>query len=292
MNIRFLFATFLMAISTLTHGQEKIQGYVLDKMTSVPLPYASIGAVHLQYGCYTDTTGLFTLFFSNENDSVKVSYLGYKSLFYTIGDLEKHTKIYLESDPLQLKEVVVIPKKSKKKEMEIGYFKRKIVMLHCPSYAANIYMTFIPFPSKGSHVVIKTIKFVYSAASKNYPIRIRILKANDNGEAGEDLVNENIIFKNYKPDRALISSVANIDVSKYNIDMPQTGVFIGIEWLSDGKPLNTNSRIWDDGPYINSVKTGVSSYAQWINFNNNSQWQRMSSDYTLAIGLTVVDYIE
>ena len=291
MNYRFLLITVLIAVSMLAHGQRKIQGYILDKVTLEPLPYASIGAIHHQYGCYTDTTGLFTLFYSNENDSVKVSYLGYNSLNSTIKDLKKLTNIFLEVDPMQLNEVVVIPKKTKKKEMEIGFFKRNIVMLRCPSYAVNTFATLIPFPIKGSHVVIKSIKFVYSASTKNYPIRIRILKANENGEPVEDLVNENIIFNNFKPSRALISTVANIDVSKYNIAMPKTGVFIGIEWLSEGKPLNYNTRIANDGPYINCVKTDVSSNQTWVNYNN-LQWKRLSHIYTLAIGLGVVNYYD
>ena len=74
--------------------------------------------------------------------------------------------------------------------------------------------------------------------------------------------------------------------------MPKTGVFIGIEWLSEGKPLNHNTRVLNDGPYINSVKTNGSSYTQWTNFNNNSQWRRTNSNYTLAIGLCVVDYYD
>ena len=86
MNYRILLIAVLLPISTVAHGQSRIQGYIFDKMTLEPLPYACIGAVNHQYVCYTDTTGLFTLFYSNENDSVKVSYLGYKSSFYTVGE--------------------------------------------------------------------------------------------------------------------------------------------------------------------------------------------------------------
>ncbi len=287
---RILFTIVLITTSALLHAQNKIQGYIIDKKTSEPLPYACIGAIQLQYGCYADSTGLFTLFFSNENDSVQVSYLGYKSLFVTVRDLKKNTKVCLEANPWQLKDVTVIPKKSKKKEFEIGFFKKKTVMLRVPAYPINIYTTFIPFPNKGSNVIIRSVKFVYAASPKNYPIRIRIFKANEKGEPGEDLVNDNIVFNSFKPQRALINSVANIDVSKYNITMPKNGVFIGIEWLCDGNLLNYKTKTWADGPYINSVKTGNTQ--QWINFNNNSHWGKTTNSYSLAIGLNVVAYYD
>lgn len=54
----------IIIINQFSFGQGKIQGYVLDAGTKEPLPYATIGAVNKNYGCYTDTSGFFTLYFS------------------------------------------------------------------------------------------------------------------------------------------------------------------------------------------------------------------------------------
>jgi hypothetical protein len=282
----------ILIIIEFASGQKMVQGCIRDIKTNEPLPYATIGALHKQYGCYADTSGKFILFYSDENDSLIITYLGYKNINTTIKDLQKKANIYLESNTIQLNDVIVNPKKVRKKEMELGYFVKKYSMLQVPSYAINIYATFIPFPKDGANVIMKSLRFSYCLATRNSPLRVHILKVKDNGEPGDDMINENIIFSNYKPNRALSSSVAVIDISKYNILMPKNGVFIALEWINlDRTPVNSLKEAGHNGPYINSLKIRNSSNSKWVNLYNQFNWRTMPDTYTMAIGLKVINYM-
>jgi hypothetical protein len=284
---------FLISIFAITnvflHGQNKIQGYILDKQTSEPLAYATIGALHQQYGTYTDTSGLFTLYFLKESDSLKISYLGYKSLYTCVGDLQRSVRIHLEPDPVQLKEVAVSPKKKKGKVMEIGFFTKKQGIVMAPHYSINMYASFIPFPEKGENVLIKSVKFTYKMASINYPLRIRILTSKTNGEPGEDIITENIVYNNYLEGERVVGI---IDVTRYNVFMLRNGVFIALEWLDFDRTPVPKEQLSKYGPFIGVIKTSSLVKSDWINNYNQSKWKVNTMPYSNAIGLTVVNYKE
>jgi len=284
LNISLIF--LLTIVGGVVSGQNKIQGYILDKQTNDPLTYATVGALGFQYGCYADTLGLFTLYYKNENDSLKISYLGYKDIYTTVHNIKNDTKIFLEPNPALLKEVVVTPSKHKPKVMRIGFFSKRYYGVRCTSYPLNLHATFIPFPKDGKIVFIKSIKFAYEIVSKNYPLRVKILKVNENGEPSDGILTENIVFGKYKPFK---KHVADIDVSKNNIIMPANGVFVALEWIMDKPPVVIDNEVGEAGPYIGLVKT-TNVTTHWIGSYNQSKWHVLESKSAFSIGLTVVNY--
>ena len=286
MRIKAFLITILAISSIIVYGQNKIQGYVLDKQTNEPLSYTIISEIHQKYGSYSDTAGMFTLFFLSENDSLKVSNLGYSNINICVRDLLKTAKVLLEPDPFQLQEVVVNSQKTKTKFMEIGFSTKKTNLFIVASYSQNINSIFIPFPEKGSIVLIKSVRFTYTLATRNFPLRVRIISVGTNGEPGDDIVAENIVFSNYKEGR---KQVAVVDITKYNVYMPRNGVFITLEWIMDKAPV-TLEQAFQNGPYIGATKTANPDNSLWINAYNNSKWIEMHRAYILAIGLTVGNY--
>lgn len=271
------------------NGQNKVQGYIFDKQTLNPLPYATIGALHQKYGTYTDTSGFFTLFFINESDSLLISYLGYKNVYTSVGYLNKNTKSFLEPMPINIKEVVVRPKKSRKTEMEIGDFSKKSIGYINPPYHLNIQATFIPFPKEGDCVVIKSICFKYKLLTYNSPLRIRILKPDKLGKPGDDIVTENIIFNNYRRNG---KQIAIIDVTKYNITIPQNGVFIAFEWIDHNKNLTTlKDQNTEHGPCIGAI-SNKNNKSIWSKGYNQQFWFEGPLPLTYAVGLTLVNYTD
>lgn len=288
MNTKILLIFVFVIVSQIVNGQNKIQGYILDKQTLKPLSYATIGALNQQYGTYTDTSGLFTLYFLNITDSLKVSYLGYKSIHVCVQDLQRSTTILIESDPLQLNEVVIKPQKTKKRKLETGYFSDKSKGFLLPHFPLNMNATFIPFPKECEDVIIKSIRFKYKLEGINSPLRIRILKVLDNGEPGDDVVYENIIFKDYKQTG---KQIAIVDVSKYNVIMPRNGIFIALEWI-DRTPEKTDKYLGVHGPAIGTIRAIGPSDSKWINSYNHPKWRETSLPWTYAIGLSGVNYSE
>jgi hypothetical protein len=258
----------------------------LDKHTNKPLSYAIVSEIHQKYGSYSDTTGLFTMLFQNTDDSLKVSSIGYNSINICIRDLQKNATILLEASPLHLGEVIVKPSGKKLQEMEIGFFTKKTNLSTAMLYPVNLKAVFIPSPKVDGIILIKSIKFLYVTTDGGSPLRVRVLKAKNNGEPGEDLVSENLIINEAKNGKKL---VANIDISKANIYMPKDGVFIVFEWIMDKSLAKTNVKEGIPGPYIEAVKSNIET-SQWINDLNSSKWTKVQSRSTLSVGLIVVDY--
>jgi hypothetical protein len=277
----------LFAVSSLTvSGQNKIQGYVLDKQTNKPLSYSIVSEVHQKYGSYSDTTGVFTMLFQNINDSLRVSSIGYNTINTCIKDLQKNATILLEPSPLHLGEVIVKPSGKKLQEIEIGFFTKKTNLSSAMLYPINLKAVFIPFPKADGIFLIKSINFLYVTTDGGSPLRVRVLKVKNDGEPGEDLVSENLIINKVKNGKRL---VANIDISKANIYMPKDGVFVAFEWIMDKSLAKTNVKEGIPGPYIEAVKSNMET-SQWLNGLNNPKWTKVQAKSTLSVGLTVVDY--
>lgn len=275
----------LFAISSLAvSGQNKIQGYVLDKQTNKPLSYSIVSEVHQKYGSYSDTTGLFTMLFQNINDSLRVSSIGYNTINTCIKDLQKNANILLESNPLHLGEVIVKPSGKKLQEMEIGFFTKKTNLSSAMLYPINLRAVFIPSPKADEIFLIKTIKFLYVTTDGGSPLRVRVLRVKNNGEPGEDLVSENLIINKVKNGKRL---VANIDISKANIYMPREGVFIAFEWIMDKSLAKTNVKEGIPGPYIEAVKSNIET-SHWTNNLNSSKWTKVQTRSALSVGLIVI----
>jgi hypothetical protein len=284
---RFLLILFA-TTSAFVSAQNKIQGYILDKQTNKPISYTIVSELKQKYGCYSDTTGLFTLFYLSDTDSLKVSNLGYNSLFISIRDLQKNPQLLLEASPVQLSEVVINPNSKKLKEIEIGFFSRKTNIVMATVYPLNLQAFFIPSIDGKGIYMIKSIKFIYevTSGSANSPLRVRLLEANSKGEPGADLITENVVFKKLKSGK---KHVADIDISKSRIFMPQNGVFVALEWIMDKSLQRTNMKEGIPGPYLGEVKTD-NAFSKWSNTLNSNKWIKVQSKNIPSIGLTIIDY--
>lgn len=86
-----------------------ITGTVLDATTKEPLAYATIGIQHHVIQTVSNSNGGFEIAIPPElgNDSLFVSYLGYKTFTKKISDLKRMENIYLVESAIVLKEIVV-----------------------------------------------------------------------------------------------------------------------------------------------------------------------------------------
>ncbi len=82
---------------------------ILDRNSNEPLPYANIGISNSSRGTVSSESGEFEFHIPEnlKDDSLKVSYLGYKSFKKRISDLKETQIIYLEESPTLLSEITV-----------------------------------------------------------------------------------------------------------------------------------------------------------------------------------------
>lgn len=95
-----------------------LRGRVTDS-AGTPIPYATIIVPAHRYGTLADSTGVYAIDISrySDADTVRFSTMGYVTAFRTVAQLcgEEGSAVALDSSPLALDDVTVIPPKVKKK---------------------------------------------------------------------------------------------------------------------------------------------------------------------------------
>ena len=109
----FLVVAVALAATHFVHSQE-IAGRVVDAETGVHIAYASVGVVERTLGTLTDTTGRFSLDVpvKLDDDSLRISCVGYGELTMSVADARKCKEFALEAVEYPLPEVVVMPIKT------------------------------------------------------------------------------------------------------------------------------------------------------------------------------------
>jgi hypothetical protein len=288
-TLAILFSSLFISVSAQS-TRNRIQGWTLDKSTLQPLPYSVIADMERHFGYYSDSTGLFTLFYNTETDSIKISNLGYKSVRTNVRELIKDSKILLERININTSQLDGTSRMKRAYPIDIGHFSLGSKPVMGTIYPLNIHAIYIPYPNGiQKNAFIKSVNINYTSGKLNRPLRIRILSIDPNGSPGEDLIYENIIFtvplKKQKNE-------AVVDISKFNIQMPRLGLFLAIEYIMNTTPVELRKESDILGPYLGLVKKPEFTPNPWITGYNSAKWNVSVSDNIPAVGLTVVDISE
>ncbi|MGJ8593372.1 MAG: hypothetical protein ACSHXF_12545 [Aquaticitalea sp.] len=228
----------ILFLLTVTYGFG--QTIIKDKLTKQPVSYANISFGNGN-GMFADDEGLFifTKKLYPDVDSLYVSALGYKERTIASADLTK--LIFLESDIDELNEVVIRTKIDRKFKEETLKPYLDDDYYHCwlPTIESEIAVYF-PNEREQDHQVV-TVHFPITLESKDWEQRKKknaekqtfstLFKAkfysNDNGFPGKELIYETIVFRATEKG----GDVYNLDVSEYDIMMPENGMFVSLQVL-------------------------------------------------------------
>jgi hypothetical protein len=83
-------------------------GTVYNSKTKQTLAFVNIVTNNSRVGTATDIDGKFTIYSNGEIEFLTLSYVGYKSKTFFIGDEKKKLKVYLEETSVELEEVVIV----------------------------------------------------------------------------------------------------------------------------------------------------------------------------------------
>lgn len=231
----YLFIVCLFLVG-LMNGQTIIQ----DKQTEYPISYANISFGNGN-GMFADDAGLFifTKKIYPDVDSLYVSALGYKSLTIATSDLTPI--IYLEADIDELNEVVIRVKIERKfKEVTMKpYLDDDYYHCWLPTIESEIA---VYFPNENTQdQEISAVHFPIKLESKDWEKRNKknaekesfstLFKVkfygNNKGFPGKELIFETIVFIATEKG----GDVYNLDVSEYDIRMPENGLFVSLQVL-------------------------------------------------------------
>lgn len=103
-HTRTWFLTFFIMVYFMGHGQQKIEGRVIDRETGKPVPFASVGVLGTASGTSSNLEGEFSLAIP-EGAKLKISCVGYVSL--VVNTPEEMRLIQLTPFTIELNEIVV-----------------------------------------------------------------------------------------------------------------------------------------------------------------------------------------
>lgn len=212
-------------------GQIKLTGKVIDAVTKQPIPYANLESFKYKAGTQSNQEGIFVLDLvqAKSSDTIKVSCVGY--LENAITNVVSTENVIYELTPavFQLNEVKV--GKIKYEEKEIGVLDitgDKIVFFNQLIQRPGLQRAVL-IKNDGSSGYIKTLHFFMGKDMYNAPFRVHIYD-NFNDSPGNDLLNKSLEFAASKK-----NAWNSFDISMYNIRMPETGFWVGIEWIANEK---------------------------------------------------------
>lgn len=136
----WVFLVFLINTNLVFTQNTQIKGVVTDSITGEALPYVAVLLEGTTIGTTTDDFGAFSFSTSSKANTLQVSYLGYADKkLHVLSGRTNNFKIQLVPSSINLKEVVVKPKKEKysKKENPAVLFVRKAIEAKASSDPKN-----------------------------------------------------------------------------------------------------------------------------------------------------------
>ncbi len=228
--MRYLLLFFLCTVHL--NAQEVLfEGHVYDKNTQAPIPYVNLSFLNTLKGTSTDEKGHFFLDIPSTHleKQVHISSLGYNDTIVSAKVLYKSKRIEMVEESFELDEVVV--------SKDLG---NSDVLNPVNSYSltsgfsssSTPWVLALYFPNIGAQEKYVDKVTVFLQKNKSFKrssskFRIRIYDVdNATKKPNRDLLRKSIILES---DTA--EDFVTIDLSAFGIKIPQTGIYIGLEWL-------------------------------------------------------------
>jgi hypothetical protein len=296
---KLLAITFLL-ISNLCFSQ--IKSVIIDSETKEKIPFVNIWVENENIGTTSNEKGEFELKI-NSTKIILFSAIGFETKKITSDSI----KNIVELKPLitELDEIIINSKKLSQ-ELTIGEFKKSKIN----SYFACGIQPWISakfFEHKEEYEktpYLKKFRILTNSAIKNSKFKIRLYRVNEKSEPQNYIYNENIIGIAKKGKRT-----TEIDVSELNIEFPEKGFFIAIEWLiiegnkyeykytMKGSKKKLKDISYEPAIGIVPAETNENSWrfnkGKWVKAswkNNNESMKKYRNKYNqLAIELTLTN---
>lgn len=214
---------FMVFLGLTTFAQ--ISGVVKNTNDQKPIPYVNIWVENENIGTTADENGEFKIAAPAESQLI-FNALGYENKTIKASEIDRI--VFLIPKVFELEEIKVISKKESL-EFKAGSFRSGIINSF---YAGNDYTPYVVtryFPYQTDYEKTPFIKSImpycksYIADAK---FKIRIYSSDKNGLPGDEILKKNIIITVKKG-----SSKPVINLSEYNLVFPESGIFIGFEFM-------------------------------------------------------------
>jgi len=221
----------LLLPSLFINGQNTFKGNLSDKTTKEALPYVNIGIIGKNVGTVSDINGNFELKLpdENDNDTLKISMIGYENLMFLVSDFKKNiTKkpnLELSQKTTELREVVISARELKEKILGNKTESKTMVGGFTSNELGN--EVGIVIKIKRSPTYINQFStFITSNKYDSLKFRLNFYDLKD-GLPNKRITNQNIIITSKIKEGKL-----TVDLSKYDI-IVEDDFFVSLEWIEN-----------------------------------------------------------
>ena len=217
--MKFIFLSFLL-IPSLCISQSDYIGFIKNKVTNEPIPFATVGLMRENRGTNADEKGAFQIkIFSHGVDTLLISSVGYDFVKMATNNLPTNATYYLEPRTISLNEVIVSNK--------FGHHQSLNDFTTCgmTAYSTEGYITQIAqlLTSEISDALLSEVSVCREGGNARFRFRIYDVDPVTGGPSS-DLADT--IIEVTTNDRHV-----HINVEKYRIHIPAQRFFVAIEWL-------------------------------------------------------------
>jgi len=216
--------------SQICFAQIEISGRIANKTDNEPIPYANIWISGTNIGTTSSNVGLFSITIDSLylDKSLIISSIGFRDTVIQIK--ENQLTISLTPKTYEISEIIVSPRKKQIKIVN-DLSETKInggIMNDTTPQIVGLY-----FPYKPEYSEFQCIKsvIIYSRDLKKGKFNLRVYSFDTiNCKPIEELVHRNIIVES-KTSIFGKAKPVEVNLDSFNIIFPQSGLFVGAEWL-------------------------------------------------------------
>lgn len=195
---------------------------VFNTVEKDAIPYVNIWSQTSKIGTSSDENGEFSIENFKTNDSLIFTAIGFetKKMILT----ENLKSVYLTPQVNHLKEVVLSPKKNiKLKTKKIK--KAKHIVAFWEHDSITIIAKYISYKSEYEQTpFLNSINLYTFSSNPEAFILLHFYSVDESGKPKDYLVSENVLFRPKKG-----TNLSKIDISDLKIEIPESGLFVGIE---------------------------------------------------------------
>ena len=279
-NIKRLLVVSCLPISAF--AQISFSGKVIDKKTTAPVPFATVGLVKENIGRNAEADGSFTITSARAlaDDSLIISCVGFATVRLPVAGLVTiNLQITLEEIAGTLQDVVVT-NKTNWIYTALNDFHKSTTSSYT-SNGSQVQMA-LPFISPSAHSQLSRLKIhinkPFSSRDEPNTFRIRVFDMDSMGKQ------PSIELTTAPIDITANSGVLEMDFSNYHIYLDHIGFFVSIEWLkieanerkSMSQVLESTENKMTYGPYIGMEMKSIAPMDSW-SLNYQNRWTLLPS---------------
>lgn len=202
-------------------GFSQTKGTVKDSVTGQPIAYVSVWIENENIGTTAEENGEFVINTDDQNKNLVFSVLGYERKVCKVSDAKS---VLLSPFSYELGEVIITSKKEKR-QLEIG--KTKSVIQEAFDNGPRMDAKFFPYKKEYKKTKwIQKVTILTDSKVEDAIIKLHLYEVDENGFPGEELLSKDYIVTLQK---GIFKH--KVDVSEFNIQMPENGIFVAFEKL-------------------------------------------------------------